>query len=637
MASVFLSYVREDAEKARTIATLLDRAGHSVWWDRQIKGGAEYSDEIEAALTTADKVVVLWSAQSVRSAWVRDEAAAGRDTGRLVPVQLDATSPPLGFRQFQSIDLTKWNGHSRSPPFQNLLAAIGTGATASPTPDSHPPPAEAPGSFRLPRWALLTAALIILAAIGGWWWMGRGQSDAPVVAIDTGTATPQSRQVARQLAVRLGELQSARNDSFHLISGPGKADIVLQVDADDSANALRRDLSVLSGTDRSILWSTSLQQPLAKKDELEQQLTLTSESVLSCAIEALSQRRDRIDASTLKLYLAGCSRLEEAYGASDYDPGLIAIFEQVVRRAPHFEGAWNRLFSLEAEVVRTPDPPSKLVSALREQIGKVEKLGLAPGALYAAKAALLPQTEFGRILAVYEAGIRADPDEPLLYRLRGEEFQRVGRMDDAVFDAAQALKLDPLSPALQDSYMSALAYAGKIDSAYEQLRKSEAMWPNASNIQMARYRLDLRYGDPRQALAMFHASTTAMDPAQEDFLVARIDPTPQNIEKAINRERALYAREPRYIAGLTQALAEFGRNDEVIDVLLNYQRLDALGFNAEVLFRTALRGVWRDPKSMAAASRLGFIRYWRSTGNWPDFCSDPTLPYDCKEVAAKYP
>jgi len=41
MASVFLSYVREDAEKARTIATLLDRAGHSVWWDRQIKGGAE--------------------------------------------------------------------------------------------------------------------------------------------------------------------------------------------------------------------------------------------------------------------------------------------------------------------------------------------------------------------------------------------------------------------------------------------------------------------------------------------------------------------------------------------------------------------------------------------------------------------
>ena len=80
-----------------------------------------------------------------------------------------------------------------------------------------------------------------------------------------------------------------------------------------------------------------------------------------------------------------------------------------------------------------------------------------------------------------------------------------------------------------------------------------------------------------------------------------------------------------------------GRLLQVIDVLLNYQRLDALGFNAEVLFRPALRGVWRDPKSMAAASRLGFIRYWRSTGNWPDFCSDPTLPYDCKEVAAKYP
>ena len=31
-------------------------------------------------------VVVLWSANAIESAWVRDEAAAGRDTGRLVPL-----------------------------------------------------------------------------------------------------------------------------------------------------------------------------------------------------------------------------------------------------------------------------------------------------------------------------------------------------------------------------------------------------------------------------------------------------------------------------------------------------------------------------------------------------------------------
>src|SRR3954464_12255000 len=108
MASVFLSYVREDGEKARALAAILERAGHSVWWDRQIKGGAQYSAEIEAALDAAEKIIALWSAKSVASAWVRDEAAAGRDTGRLVPVTLDSTQPPLGFRQFQAIELDHW-------------------------------------------------------------------------------------------------------------------------------------------------------------------------------------------------------------------------------------------------------------------------------------------------------------------------------------------------------------------------------------------------------------------------------------------------------------------------------------------------------------------------------------------------
>src|SRR5689334_12091573 len=110
MARIFLSYDRDDEARVRPIAALLARAGHSVWWDRQIKGGREFGAEIEAALNDADTIVVLWSEQAVKSAWVRDEAAVGRDSGRLVPATLDGTPPPLGFRQFQTIDLSKTRG-----------------------------------------------------------------------------------------------------------------------------------------------------------------------------------------------------------------------------------------------------------------------------------------------------------------------------------------------------------------------------------------------------------------------------------------------------------------------------------------------------------------------------------------------
>src|SRR5437764_15363007 len=101
MASVFLSYDRDDADKARPLAHALEKAGHDVWCDLHVRGGAQFSKVIEEALKAADVVVVLWSKQSVESAWVRDEAGAGRDSGRLVPVTIDGTEPPLGFRQFQ--------------------------------------------------------------------------------------------------------------------------------------------------------------------------------------------------------------------------------------------------------------------------------------------------------------------------------------------------------------------------------------------------------------------------------------------------------------------------------------------------------------------------------------------------------
>jgi len=120
------------------------------------------------------------------------------------------------------------------------------------------------------------------------------------------------------------------------------------------------------------------------------------------------------------------------------------------------------------------------------------------------------------------------------------------------------------------------------------------------------------------------------------FLEARIDPTPANIEKAINAERVEYAGEPRYVAGLLQVLGQFGRKDEAIDVMLHYTRPDAAGYNADVLFRPAMRDIWRDPRSIAAAAHLRLLTYWWKSGHWPDFCGDPTLRYDCKKEAAKY-
>jgi TolB-like protein len=109
LADVFLSYARGDRALAERLAHAIGKAGLTVWWDRHIKGGSEFSRDIERQLEAASRVLVLWSKEAVASRWVRDEASVAADTGRLVSATIDGTPPPLGFRQFQTIDLKGWN------------------------------------------------------------------------------------------------------------------------------------------------------------------------------------------------------------------------------------------------------------------------------------------------------------------------------------------------------------------------------------------------------------------------------------------------------------------------------------------------------------------------------------------------
>ena len=124
MARVFLSYAHDDAPNAQKLAGALVDAGHEVWWDFHLNGGSRFSNEIDTALKKAQVVVVIWTGSSVTSAWVQDEAAEGRDSGRLLPVVFDDTKPPLGFRQFQCVDLAEWKNDGQAAPLQNLISAI---------------------------------------------------------------------------------------------------------------------------------------------------------------------------------------------------------------------------------------------------------------------------------------------------------------------------------------------------------------------------------------------------------------------------------------------------------------------------------------------------------------------------------
>ena len=73
-ADVFISYARANRPTAEQLAAALAAQSIGVWWDRELLAGSEFAEAIEAQLQSARVVLALWSADSVRSAFVRIDA-----------------------------------------------------------------------------------------------------------------------------------------------------------------------------------------------------------------------------------------------------------------------------------------------------------------------------------------------------------------------------------------------------------------------------------------------------------------------------------------------------------------------------------------------------------------------------------
>ena len=124
MANVFMSYARADRNRIQVLAESLKSKGWTVWWDYDLVAGSEYETVIQTELDGAQSVVVAWSAASVKSAWVRNEADEGLKRKILIPIILDESRPPLAFRHIQSISFAGGVVSDASPAVEELCRAV---------------------------------------------------------------------------------------------------------------------------------------------------------------------------------------------------------------------------------------------------------------------------------------------------------------------------------------------------------------------------------------------------------------------------------------------------------------------------------------------------------------------------------
>ena len=639
MASVFLSYARDDAKLARPLALQLEKVGHSVWWDLHVRAGAQFSKVIEEALKAADVVVVLWSSRAIESPWVRDEAGAGRDTGRLVPITVDGTEPPLGFRQFQTIDLSHWKGRARSPQFVELTQAIDSVGCGSTERASESPKI----SFRRERTLALTAAgLVAVAAVGAlaWWQPWNGLRDGPtVVAVVPADQAPSSRALARDLVLKLGAVQPARAQPIRLTSEgeERKADLRLETAAGAPGHA---NLLLKDGNGGAILWSAEFEQPPQQAADLAQQLALTSARVLECGAEGRSSGPN-LALETFKSYLNVCAQLADL---SDTDPNVpLRALRNILQQAPRFEAGWAKLLVAESEAANQSivslDPDAGLVVALRAHVEQAKRLDPEMPEAALAEIVLTEGGDVSRYLSVNERAAARFPDNPEIMNFYSSALGKVGRLGDSVDAAEKAARLDPISPSQQNHYISALAYSGAFGPALRELRTAERLWRGTSSVRDAEFRFHYRYGDPKIARAIYNEQTsTGRRNAIVLYLDARENPSPANVGAllAYVRERFSNMENPSGALGVgLQVYAQFAGKEETLDLLLNWPKPSDIAVMSDVLFRPHFRDTRRDPRFMRVAQRIGLITYWQKSGKWPDYCYEPGMPYDCRNEAAK--
>ena len=634
MAGVFLSYARDDTPKARQIASALEKNGHSVWWDLHVRGGTQFSKVIEEALKAADVVVVLWSERAVESPWVRDEAATGRDRGRLVPVALDKTEPPLGFRQFQTIDLSNWKGRGTVPRLPEILHSI-DGAlgeeTAKPrVARAKPAIPKLPEVSRSLRLALLT--LLVLAGIALAYFLVNPSGTSGVHTVAISAADPSTRPLARELLNNLGNIRSVQTGAVQLMGEPNgqRPDLIFEAQAAGSDSVAA--LALKDGKDRAILWSKEFGQGFGTPSDVELQMTYTASQVLGCALEGLEPGGKALSAQTLKLYLTGCSQYAD--GGDEARSAVVPVFEQVVNVAPRFKAGWAKLLLAEADAVGNDLTRDR--AKLRSYIADARRLDPKMAEATLAEVTLLLTSTFGEALRLLDRANEDNPENPTLLGYRSAALANVGRMTEAIEDARQAASLDPTSSEALNSYVLTLAYSGRLDAAREELRRAERLWRGTERLKELQYAFQLRFGDPKDMLDS--EAFREANPRMQLYYRTRADPTPANVDRFMAFLQELYRRRGLTaddVIGHAQPYGEFDREHILYDLINRLPTNADLSALTAVMFRPSLREFRHDPRFMTVAKRIGLVDYWTKSGKWPDFCFDPDQPYDCKAEAAK--
>ncbi|HYD13845.1 MAG TPA: toll/interleukin-1 receptor domain-containing protein [Allosphingosinicella sp.] len=146
MVDVFISYSRANRDIVCRLADAIGRLGYVVWWDEELPAHLSYGEVITAKIVEARATLVVWSAESAASEWVRAEADMARNQKKLIQTSIDDCPPPLPFNQIQYAAIGDWAGEDDHPGWRKAKASLAALCGPAPVEAIEPAPIAVPAA-----------------------------------------------------------------------------------------------------------------------------------------------------------------------------------------------------------------------------------------------------------------------------------------------------------------------------------------------------------------------------------------------------------------------------------------------------------------------------------------------------------
>jgi len=389
--------------------------------------------------------------------------------------------------------------------------------------------------------------------------------------------------------------------------------------------------------DRATLWSGTYTAPANALEDVRARAAAEGVAVLTCAADASRGRSARATPEALGTLLRACG----LSGPNNADERR-ALLAQALAQAPELavaqsllalDGAQNSLHGQESRRASAREEARRQAQAA---INADRRLGEA----YLALELIEPRRHWGPRETALAQGVEHDAQNAALAARNAELLIETGRITEGLDAARRASELDPISVDRKIELATALLLNGDADGAWTIAEELETTHPNDPNIWLMRLRISLAGGRYDDALTMINA------PASQVRSTGARQCWTQSLQamRAEGGSPARLAGVPRIMACARSGdvplqhallmLAALEAHDDAY-VLARTAFIDDQNGGQQILFAPQTRALRRDARFMPLMRDLGLLRHWRLSGRWPDFCRDPSLPYQCETEARR--